>query len=196
MNKKLVCVLLAVAMLCMSSVAFAAVPSKTTEDMAATVSVASTTGVAVAAEFVVTTVEETEDATAELKAIADFTASKNVAPIQYFAEEVKAEAAALLPEGFDMDKLVMNEFAPLTVEKYDAAYGDVEVTMSFATKYTADQALVAMVGVQNGETVDWTAQSAEATAEGFVKVTFSQDVLSQVETGSAMIAILSEEVAE
>ena len=53
-----------------------------------------------------------------------------------------------------------------------------------------------MVGLVNAEgTVDWSAMAAEAQEDGSVKVTFTQEALTSIQNGDAMIAILSEEAA-
>lgn len=218
--KKLVCALLVCVMFCMSAVAFAAVPSKTTQDMASVVKVETATDVAVGEGFVIKITEEQEYATTELKTIAAFiqetgetgeTGETEAVPvIKYFTqtEAVEKQVAELLPEDFDEETLVMYEFAPLTAVNYDTEYGDVTGTMVFATKYRPEQTLLAMVGIVTGvdeegnQIVEWTALKAEAIENeedpenGYVRIHFPKELLPKIESGEAMVAILSDEIVE
>lgn len=215
--KKLVCAMLVCVMLCMSAVAFAAVPSKTTQDMASVVEVETSTDVAADPGFIIEIIEEQEYATTELETIAAFIqgteeseASEPVPVIEYFtqSETVAEQVTELLPEDFDASTLVMYEFAPLTAVNYEEEYGDVTATMVFATKYRPEQTLVAMVGIvkgadENGDPiVEWTALKAEAVEneadpeKGCVRVYFPQELLPEIENGNAMIAILSDAIVE
>lgn len=218
--KKLVCAMLVCVMLCMSAVAFAAVPSKTTQDMASVVEVETSTDVAADPGFIIEIIEEQEYATTELETIASFIqgteeteeteASEPVPVIEYFtqSETVAEQVTELLPEDFDASTLVMYEFAPLTAVNYEEEYGDVTATMVFATKYRPEQTLVAMVGIVKGvdedgnQIVEWTALKAEAVEneddpeKGYVRIYFPQELIPEIESGNAMIAILSDEIVE
>jgi hypothetical protein len=198
--KRLMVLLMAV-LLVLTSAAHAAVPSKTTQDMATVVSMVSASGVALGAEFVVALTEPTEAATQQLADIAAVV-SAGGSPVSYFAgmaEGMLENIALLLPPDFDPDTLELNEFSPLTGINYDEAYGDVVVSFEFATAYADGQVLVAMVGIPIGENedgtaiVEWYALQAEVV-DGIVQVTFPQDVLVLLDGADAMIAILSEPV--
>ena len=71
MKKRVFAVLVCV-MLCMSVSALAAVPSKTTQDMASVVEVETTTEVTVDEGFIIEIIEEQEYSTTELETIAAF----------------------------------------------------------------------------------------------------------------------------
>lgn len=186
------------------------VPSKTTQDMASVTGIASADGAQVGEDFTIEIIEEQEYSKSTLGVIATYTESNQATAAGYFAQAdtVAAQIAELLPEDFDVSTLVMYEFAPLTAINYDPEYGDVVATMVFATKYSPDQTLVALVGIVKGvdedgaPIVEWTALKAEAVEneadpeKGCVRVYFPQELLPEIENGNAMIAILSDEIVE
>ena len=184
------------------------VPSKTTQDMASVTGVESASGAQVGEDFVIEITEEQTYSKSTLGVIATYTENNQATAAGYFtqSETVAEQIAELLPEGFDAGTLVMYEFAPLTTINYDPAYGDVVATMVFATKYSPEQTLVALVGIvkgtdENGDPiVEWTALKAEAVEneadpeKGCVRVYFPQELLPEIENGNAMIAILSDAI--
>ena len=186
------------------------VPSKTTQDMASVTGVESASGAQVGEDFVIEIIEEQTYSKSTLGVIATYTENNQATAAGYFtqSETVTEQIAELLPEGFDASTLVMYEFAPLTAINYDPAYGDVVATMVFATKYSPEQTLVALVGIvkgadENGDPiVEWTALKAEAVEneadpeKGCVRVYFPQELLPEIENGNAMIAILSDAIVE
>ncbi|NLF28220.1 MAG: hypothetical protein GX592_10010 [Clostridiales bacterium] len=191
-------VLLLVALLSVSAAAHAAVPSKTTEDMAIVAAFASVSGVPLAADFAVVLTEPTEPATEQLANVAAFVAEGG-SPASYFAGK-EEDIAALVPEDFDPNTLELNEFSPLTAVNYDESYGDVVVSFKFATEYLDEQVVVAMLGIPAGTNpdgtaiVEWYALKAEVV-DGLVAVTFTQEVLVLLDGAEGMIAILSEPAA-
>lgn len=200
MMKKLVALMLSLVLVVFSYVALAGsvgVPSVITDDLIKVVGVETESGVAVAADFVAQVVGTSVAASAELAKI--FAAVSNgVAPVNYFAADVVSAVKALLPAGVNAEKLVMNEFAPLTITKYDSAYGAMTVSFEFATKYKDGQSLVALVGYVSGKdaagnnVVTWIPLQAEAV-NGVVKIHFTQEALELLDGKEAMIAILSAE---
>lgn len=197
MNKKLISLVLCVLLVLTCANAFAAVPSKTTQDMASVKDVASSTYVGeVKATFSLTdgNVQATSD---ELDKIADYVAMGGVSTVSYFGTEVVDAIAQLLPE-VDLDNLELNEIAPLTVADYDEAYGDLAITFSFATVYAQDQAVVALIGIESAETQEivWTPAEAEVQMDGSVQVVLPQALLVELAAAqNSMITILSEAAA-
>ncbi len=211
MNKKPLCLLLSLLMLCLSVSAFAAIPSKTTQDMAHVSRIDTKNSVPVGAAFSFSfanaapateaeriAVERKLAATqAELSAIYAFSVENQRPVIDYFGDDIKAAAGLLLPEGFDMDTLAMNELVPLMINGYEEAYGDMTVYLEFATQYQPGQPLVALVGVVTGvdeqgqQIVEWVPLQAEATEDGLVKVDFPSDLIMKIQQGDAMLAVLS-----
>jgi hypothetical protein len=197
MKKKLKVLVLAV-LLMISTMGYAAVPSKTTGDMATVAAITSVSGAPLAADFAVELIAEAPAASQELVKVAEVVSAGGT-PVSYFAD--KQEGIALLvPEGFDANTLEMNEFSPLTAINYDENYGDVVVSFEFVTEYTDGQTVVAMVGVVTGVNADgtaiveWYALKAEVN-NGLVQVHFTQEVLAKLNGTEAMIAILSEPTA-
>lgn len=188
MNKKFICLVLSLMLLCTASLAFAA-PSKTTNDLTQ-----NSTGSVLGAQdsFFVEPIPLTKDAGAALAAIAAFVADGNKPVIDYFGDVVKAQILALLPTDFDATKLVMNELISARVMNYDPVMGDVPVYFTFATAYKEGTTLVVLVGVQNGDSVTWVPLRA-VVENGLVKIYFTQQVLSSVNGREIMIAVLSED---
>ncbi|NLD60485.1 MAG: hypothetical protein GX647_12640 [Clostridiales bacterium] len=191
-------VLLLVVLLVVSAAAHAAVPSKTTQDLATVVSFASASGAQLAADFAVALAEPTAAATEQLANVAAVVAG-GASPVSYFAGK-EEDVAALVPEGFDPNTLEFNEFSPLTAVNYDESYADVVVSFKFATEYADGQVVVAMVGIPTGTNpdgtaiVEWYALKAEVVG-GLVAVSFTQEVLALLDGAEGMIAILSESAA-
>ena len=191
-------VLMMVVFIAISAVAYAAVPSKTTQDMTKVTSVVSASGVPLGDDFAVELVQEAPAATQELAKVAAVV-SEGASPATYFADK-EADIALLVPEDFDINVLELNEFSPLTAINYDASYGDVVVSFEFVTEYIDGQVVVAMLGIVAGENddgtalVEWHALRAEVV-DGLVQVHFTQDILALLNGAEAMIAILSEPIA-
>lgn len=201
MKKAILCAL--VILMGMASVQGLAtsVPSKTTQDLAAVVSFALDNGAALPEGFIIRLLEETESADKVLKQLADFVAGQELAPARFFSEAVQNALTLLLPEGMDLDQFVIDEFAPMSVEGYQESYGDVTVSLRFATEYAEGQEMAALVGVvtgtddQGNPVIDWTPVQAEPE-EGLVTVHFPQSLLTKLNGQDAMIAILSKDPAK
>lgn len=192
MNKKLVCLALALLLtLGTTSLAFATVPSKTTSDLVKPVGVVSATGEPLPVAVSVPPPEAAQAATETLASIAAFV-QQGGSLVKFFDQTVQDAITSLLPVGINAESLTMNEFLPIKIADYDAAYGDITVSFEFATEYVDGQPIVAMVGIKEGETVTWYAQKAEVV-EGVVRIYFTQDVLEKMQTGDVMLAILSGE---
>lgn len=177
------------------------VKSKTTGDLSSVAGMKSESGVELPPEFVVEVKTQTEEASAMLTEIFTFVTEQKMPVVSFFNEEVVSEIRAALPEGVDLDSLSMDEFAPLGAISYNGEYGDVAVTFQFATEYVDGQNIVALVGISSGldeagnQTVEWHALKAEVV-DGLVVVHFTTEVLLKMEQSEAMIAILSEDIAD
>ncbi|MEG2251976.1 MAG: hypothetical protein RSC98_02950, partial [Clostridia bacterium] len=119
--KKIVALLLTIALVVsMSAVAFA-VPSKSTSDMTKVKTVTAKNGATVASNFAVEIAKDTPETIAALADIAAKIADGS-ATLEAFGTDVKAEVEALLPAGTDVSKLNLNEFVTLKTANYDKAY--------------------------------------------------------------------------
>lgn len=194
MNRKLISLVLVLALVMMASVALAAVPSKTTADLVKTGAIVSESGAVLPSDFTVSVAAESIAANTELAKILAFVTAKNEPVANYFNDDVKAEIIKLLPAGTDLSKLVMNEFFPIDAIKYDASYGNIAVTFQCATVYKDGQNIVALLGIVNDSdaSVTWMPLQAEVV-NGNVVIHFTQEALLAMANGNAMIAILDAE---
>lgn len=183
MSRKLTTLVL-ILMLLTTGVVYAVGPSKQTGDMTVT-HVVAVPGVTVSPNFGVDTKGETEFSKTIFKELT------NIKVVDYFPQETLSQ----LPVGMDAGKLEINEFMPLVVDNYDAAYGDMTIAFEFPTPYTPGQAVVAMVGLNDGSAVEWVVLSCEVQADGSVAITFPADVMEQVTSGDAVLMILNETAA-
>ncbi len=173
------------------------VPSKTTQAMAGVAAISADGGAALKEDFGIRLPEETEQANKALEQLSKFVNEQGLAPARFFAEQVQQDIASLLPDDANLDEFGIQEMAPMVLEGYEEAYGDVTATFQFATQYADGQQLVALVGLVTGQdaqgnpVIEWIAVKAEAEG-GAVKVHFPQDLLARLNGQDAMIAILSD----
>lgn len=183
---------------CFSAVAHASAPSITTSDLTRAAAVSTTTTTTETAtepaKVVVNVVNNTPAVENQIQAIAKFVAENNLPPAEYFGEEVKQQILSLLPEGANLDDFALNELITAQIEGEADQEGNLEVSFDFATVYTADDVLVALVGVFDAQgNVEWIAQNAEVDGEtSLVKVQLTKDTLAKVGNTSFALAILSE----
>ena len=165
--KKVVSIVLAL-VLALALVAIAeAVPSKTTADM---------TTFTTEAEGLVIAAVETEEADAELEALASKTLD------EYFGEEAIAAAKEITGN----DSLEICEFMSIIVNNYKEEMGDVKANVKFATAFDKDAKVAAMVGL-GGE---WTALEGTALEDGSVDFVFPGDLLAGIQETGAFFAAL------
>ena len=147
---------------------------------------------------------DAEEVLAEIAKVFTAVNTDGMAPIEYFAEDVQAAVAALLPEGFDLKTLELNEFVTVDQSGYTDAIGDVTAYFEFATPYALGQKLVMLLGFYSGEKdaqdnyeVEWVALAAEVQEDGLVAVTIPAECMVKMQTSKAVAAaVLSEPVAE
>jgi len=202
MNKRIVSIMLVLAMLACAACAFAAeskaVPSITVGQLVAPV--VSNTETAVKydesfAIFVKPVAEESKQAVVLQEITAVVEAQAPV--VTFFNEEVVATVAEMLPEETDLSTLVMDEFFPLEVEGYVNEYGDVTAAFEFVTEYEDETVLIVLVGVLPNEgdpeaEIVW--YPIEATvAEGKVYIAFTEEILAQMADREAVMTVLRAE---
>lgn len=193
-GKRKIWALMLAVVLCLNTAAAFASPSKTVLDMV-TIGDYTTSTNAVPAGFVIYQTEATTPWMQDLETIGGL-ANPNKAPINFF-EAVKDDAAKLLPENTDLQKLQMNEFIPISALNYEVAFGDITAGFVFPTFYPAGQPLVAMAAVYtlvNSVTNEWSAEWFACPAEakmGKVYITFPADYVAKLEGGWGSLAILN-----
>lgn len=189
--KRIICVLMALAMLTMACGAFAEpTPSVTLGEIVVPA------GVTYAENFSIsmTAIKEDTVEAAVLEEIVKFVETEKVAT--YFGEEVMTSAKQYLPETLDVSALVVDEVFPLAIEGYEADYGDVEAVFEFVTAYDEGTVLLAMVGVlpaEGTEITTWIPMPAEVLEGGKVKITFTQEALDLLSENQAVLALLRAE---
>ena len=75
---------------------------------------------------------------------------------------------------------------------YDPAYGDIIIQMEFPVDFAEGDVVVPVLGILDPETnvVTWIALDAVVNADGFVEITFTEDVFAQIaEDSITMLAM-------
>ena len=192
--------MLASAMLVLSAAsAMAAVPSKTTTDVTHVKSV-ETDGKTEAAGWDIDVTEDEAPVIEEIAKIYDWVAAKGKSAVSYFPEETQQAIAALLPEGFKLENMTMNEFVTLMLTGDVDALNDAKVVLTFTTKYTQDQHVVVAIGLYDGTrdangqyVVTWIPLEAEVLENGDIAVVFPAEVIAQMKDAVATaMAVLND----
>lgn len=132
MNKKIVALMLVLALCLTSAVAFAA-NSKTTNDIVST------------DDAPVVVVSPTAESIKTLEEIAAFV-NEGKPVVEFFEPEVQAEIAAALPADADVNALKVDEVFPISLSNKSTT-GSVSVTLSTAATYKSDAKVVVMARV-------------------------------------------------
>ncbi|NLC32324.1 MAG: hypothetical protein GX781_03405, partial [Clostridiales bacterium] len=145
-GKRKMWALLLAAVLCLNTAAAFATPSKTVLDMVTIGEYTTSNNVVPQAGFII---YQTEPTAPWMQDLTDIQSQVNTgkAAINFFTDELQADAAKLLPENTDLQKLQMNEFIPISALNYEEAYGDITAGFVFPTFYPAGQPLVALAAV-------------------------------------------------
>ena len=169
------------------------------------VGVLSSLGIELPADFLAT-VPQPADASEEevaaaqevLEAINAFVTANGLPVVQYFGLDVQAAISEKLPLNMVADGLVLREFFALPLNAmaaaYDPAYGDIIIQMEFPVDFAEGDVVVPVLGILDPETnvVTWIALDAVVNADGFVEITFTEDVFAQIaEDSITMLAILA-----
>ena len=169
------------------------------------VGVLSSLGIELPADFLAT-VPQPADASEEevaaaqevLEAINAFVTANDLPVVQYFGLDVQAAISEKLPLNMVADDLVLREFFALPLNAmaaaYDPAYGDIIIQMEFPVDFAEGDVVVPVLGILDPETnvVTWIALDAVVNADGFVEITFTEDVFAQIaEDSITMLAILA-----
>lgn len=176
------------------------VPSKTTSDTNQVQSVVSSTGEKLPETFTVEVVAQDPEPVNAVKqklfeSISNPEATENAAPINFFGEDVKkAVSEHLGNSNIVLEQLELNEFVTVAQNGYDEAFGDVDVTFVFATKYQPGQTLVGLMGFfsENNE-VEWQVVTLVVNEDGSVSAKLTQEQLQKFNDSVATsLAVLSE----
>lgn len=126
-------------------------------------------------------IADTPEVSRELRSLVDFLQKHaGASPVDYFGQDVKTALQDKLPDILRGHTPKMNELVTLLARHYSPSDGDVEIGMSFATMYTAQQGLAALVGTYDSEgNANWTILNARIE-EGLVKIKFPQSLMQAI----------------
>lgn len=185
--KKVVTLFLLLALVCVGTAAMAEyVPSKSTANMV-TVGV-KTEGAAANVAFTVT--PSAKQAQTCQNEIAKLSAASSVEA--YFGDVKTADGASVdMKALLGTSTLNVYEFMPVAVQNYETTYGKVEATFNFSTPYAVNEKVIVLVGIPdaNGKIV-WTALEGVGVAGG-VQVAFDEAILQAIQSGDAVMAVVS-----
>ena len=194
--KKILAFLLAIVIMSLT-IAFAALPSKTSGDIA-TVGELIADGDAnkdIGGLQIIIVEDEAVDET--LSEIVD--ATKEKTPFEFFPEDVQKAIAEKLGKDFDLKTLELNEFVALDVIGYEPEkYSSVMAPFTFETEYKANQNVFPVLGFyDNEEEVDWVTMGdqfleGEVQDNGSVNITLEDALLARMDKSpSIAMALLS-----
>jgi len=188
MNKKILAFVMAL-VLCFSCVSALATESKTTSDVVAvTITIASSSDTAEEPIVVVIT-EPTVETQAVLAEIAE-TVAAGAPVVEYFDEETAAAIKTVAGE--KTEALQLDELVPMVSS--GVVEGAATITVRTAASYTEDDAVVVLAGVTiNGEKV-WTVLTY-TIVDGELVITFPEEIAALLADGVIDLAILSDKAA-
>ena len=197
--KKIFALLLAIVMMSLTF-ALAALPSKTSGDVVTVGKLVADGDESKEVALQITIVED-EKVDETLGEIAETTKEKS--PFEFFPEDVQKAIAEKLGEEFDPKALELNEFVALDVTGYEPEkYSTIMAPFTFETEFKADQKVFPVVGLYDGEEVEWVTLGeqfleGEVQEDGSVNITFEDAMLARMDASpSIAMALLSTPAAE
>ena len=89
-----------------------------------------------------------------------------------------------------LSQYVLVELVGLTLDNYDESMGEVTLNISFASAFTQDMELLALLGLINGNEVTWQSVQFATEADGSLTITLTPEQAKDVAEGTAVLAIL------
>lgn len=211
MSKKLMSLILALVLVLTVGAAFAESSPSMTDDTGVTnatintETVTSSTGAALPADFLATilqpaaaTEEEIAAAQGTLEAINTFVTANALPVVEYFGADVQAAIAEKLPADVAANDLVVRDFVVLPLNDmaaaYDPSYGDITLQLEFPVDFAEGDTVVAVLGIIDPATglTTWVVLDAVVNADGFVEITFTEEVFAQItEDSITTLAVLA-----
>lgn len=140
-------------------------------------------------------VEETAEIKAETEKLTAWFTSPDQAPLFYFDELIVRETALLLAET-DTALLIPYEKTQVMALEYQEPYGDVTARFIFPTPFTAEKAIVALIGLPGEDgAFRWTVLHTEVK-ERYTEITFSSTVLPALMETPGLLLVMSESLPE
>lgn len=188
--KKIITLILVVALTISATVFAEGIPSKTTGDLAQCIVKAENPGSENAVLYVA-------PSAAADKALGELIETGSIT--EYFKNAADAngnpvDLAAMLSA--DEAALSVDEFIGLFASGFEDDCGNVTATMSFATPFEADEKVSVMVGLVKNSGADWTAFEGtvvnnEELGQGCVQVVIPQNIVLGVQNGTGLLAVIS-----
>lgn len=124
--------------------------------------------------------------------------SEGNAPIEWFPEEIQAQAREMKLDGRSLDRTVIYDVAAVMDENYKETYSDVATDNRFATSYSAEKEMFALVGFwTENEEFEWHYLRANGINESTgVEIVYKQLILPTMEEKPAMLIVFSEPLIE
>lgn len=172
-------------------------PSKQAGDLTKVDEWESTSGEPIEDTFRIFFVALTERMNAELLQLSAFI-EEGHAPIEWFPEEIQAQAREMKQNGAAVDAMVIYDVAAVMDEDYRDTYGDVATKNSFPTSYRADKEMFALLGFwTEEEQFEWYYLRANGLEDGDgAEIVYKQLVLPTMEEKPAMLIVFSEPLIE
>ncbi len=198
--KKTLALLMALVMMSLTF-ALAALPSKTSSDIASVGQLIADgdENKDIGGLQIIIVEDETVDET--LGEIAE--ATKEKTPFEFFPEDLQKAIAEKLGDDFDPKALELNEFVALDVIGYEPdKYSAVMAPFTFETEYKPDQRVFPVLGFYDNGEVEWATLGdqfleGEVQEDGSVNITFEDALLARMDASpSIALAILSTPAAK
>lgn len=172
-------------------------PSRQSGDLSQVDGWRSTSGAEIDDEFRVFFVDFTEPMQQEMQRMEQFISEGN-APIEWFPEEIQAQAREMKLDGRSLDRTVIYDVAAVMDENYKETYSDVATDNRFATSYSAEKEMFALVGFwTENEEFEWHYLRANGINESTgVEIVYKQLILPTMEEKPAMLIVFSEPLIE
>lgn len=104
-------------------------------------------------------------------------------------QETVEAVTAVLPVESKVENLVVAEFIPLEVSGYSPEIGEVKASISLPGEYTPETPVVALVGVWNGEEMEWFVVELTNEEEG-MQLNFTPELLEKMDSTETVLLIL------
>lgn len=181
--KKIIALLLALALTLFAVAAFAASPSKKGEDYIIVIVDPEHPGAPDGPAFYFA-ISDDEELVA--KANAELENLKAAESVQAYFSQEDAIAKILGKAEYQV-----NEFWPVIAGNYDPSMGKVIVKLYFATPYKANSDVAVMLGFGEAGSVEWTTFAGKVQDDGCVQVTLDPDTVLRVQEQTALLAIVN-----
>lgn len=196
--KKIISLLIAL-VLCLGAASAEVIPSKTTADMTKFEISGENLPADSGFVFDIVTVDDVEMEEKYLLYESELAVLAESESLDAYFGAVKTQEGEEinLAEVLAAEEVNVHEFWAVYASNYDEAYGDVTITMYFATPYEAEEKALVLLGIVNeaedgAQTIEWTAYEAIGVGtEGAIEVVLTPEIILAVQNGNALMAIAS-----